>query len=589
MKKIYQTLFGVLLASPLLAQTYCTPVCSNPAGGCTYGPVNRIEIPSAAGLFKDTLGCTGTGYEDRTLVTSITGTFNAGSTYTLTLTGPYPSPKNSQLWIDFDNDGVFASTESIGGVNSWGYTTTATLTIPTTATAGARRMRFVSEYGGMIYYPSINPCMGATSYMFADARDYVITVGSGSSAACTGAPTGGTASYTSSYTCGHNAITLTDAGASSGTGISYQWEKSSDGGTTWTAISGATATTYTFAQENQNMKYRCAVTCSGGSTTNSSSVSVNVNRINGHITYSSAVPDTQSLKVWLIYHNTTAGTLTAVDSVITCLDSALPYYEFNGMTSGSYLVKAKSLDVTSSVVGASGYVPTYGASSAVWSGATTVSHTGPYDSLHITMIYGTVPSGPGFVGGYISSGAGKGTAGDVPAANMLVFLQNTTSNVLTQTYTDASGNYSFSGIAAGNYIVYPEKIEYATTASAIVSITASASSVTGVNFKEYTTSKTIKPVSISSVATSGAMSNDIVVFPNPATNDITVAWSQSERALVDLTIIDVMGRVVMAKQLDLGNGQGRSNISIANIPNGVYTIRLNGNGVTFTEKLNVVR
>ncbi len=587
MKKIYQILFGVLFSAPVFAQTYCTPVCSNPAGGCTYGPVTRIEIPSASGTFLDTLSCTGSGYEDRTGLTWITGTFTAGSTYTVTLTGPYPSPKNSQIWIDFNNDGVFASSESIGGVNSWGYTTSPTLTIPSTAAAGSHRMRFISEYGGTIYYPSINPCMGTTSYMFADGRDYMVTIGSGSSAGCTGAPTGGTASSSLSYSCGHNQVTLTDAGASSGTGITYQWQKSADGGTTWTNISGATGTSCSFPQENMNMKYRCAVTCSSSSTTNSTTVSVNVNRINGHISFSSTAPDTTSLKVWLIYHNISLGTLTAIDSTVTCLDSTMPYYEFNGMASGSYLVKAKSLDVTSTTTGASGYVPTYGASSAAWSGATTVSHTGTYDSLHINMIYGTVPTGPGFVGGYISSGAGKGTAGDVPAANMLVFLQNTASNVLTQTYTNASGNYSFSGIATGNYIVYPEKIEYATTASATVSVSTAAPSVTGINFKEYTTSKTIKPVSVTSIATTGTTDSYVATYPNPAGNDLNIVWAQTEQGTATVIVADMMGRTVLQTEVVMNEGQGKTTIGLKNIADGVYTIKIKGTETNYSARLLV--
>jgi PKD repeat protein len=44
-----------------------------------------------------------------------------------------------------------------------------------------------------------------------------------------------------------------------GTGVSYQWEKSADGGTVWTAISGATGNQYTLtvAAGDDGSKYRC--------------------------------------------------------------------------------------------------------------------------------------------------------------------------------------------------------------------------------------------------------------------------------------------------------------------------------------------
>ncbi len=57
--------------------------------------------------------------------------------------------------------------------------------------------------------------------------------------------------------------------AASGTGLTYQWQYSKNGGTSWTNKSGATSASYTVtAKESYNgMLYRCIVTNAGGSVT----------------------------------------------------------------------------------------------------------------------------------------------------------------------------------------------------------------------------------------------------------------------------------------------------------------------------------
>lgn len=576
------------LTSASFAQ-YCTPRCSNPTGGCTYGPVTRFQVNGASSTLLDTLGCDNSGAEDRTGVTSITCTLNAGGSYTFNATSPYASPKNMQIWIDFNNDSTFSSSESVGGANSWGMSVTDSFIIPAGVSAGVRRMRYVSEYGGTIRYPSINPCMG-TGYMFGDARDYMVTIGTGSSSSgCTGTPSAGTAAATSSSSCGYTSITLTDATASTGSGITYQWQSSTDGGTTWSAMTGATATSTTVAEPTTNTLYRLVVTCTtSGMSATSATASYTVDKISGHIFFAGTAPDTVSLQVWLIDYNASAGTLIAVDSTMTCLDSLMAYYQFTGVRAGTYKVKAKSMDVTSSMVGSTGYIPTYGSSSAHWSTGTNTTHTSSAaHTQNITMILGTVTSGPGFIGGSITSGAGKGTAGDIPAANMLVYLKNATTGVITQTYTNASGAYSFGSIALGTYYIYPEMMAYTTTPSATITLTASTTSMTSINFRQYNDTKRILPVTtnIGGVVANNAAS--FTIYPNPASNTISLSWDGALQGVSNVTITDVAGREVYSFQVSVATTQGSSMHTLPVLADGMYIVRIAQNGSVYNSKLTV--
>ena len=92
---------------------------------------------------------------------------------------------------------------------------------------------------------------------------------------CNGAPTAGTATATATNTCAAASIVVSLTGASADGGLAYQWQASTNGGTTYTDIVGATGTTYTVAGQTATTLYRARVTCSSTSqSSNSTSVTI---------------------------------------------------------------------------------------------------------------------------------------------------------------------------------------------------------------------------------------------------------------------------------------------------------------------------
>ena len=82
---------------------------------------------------------------------------------------------------------------------------------------------------------------------------------------CTTPPTAGTATSSLTTGCFGSTFTLGLSGASQGTGLTYQWDSSSNG-TTWFPIAGAITKNYTKVQATTS-QYRCRVTCSGNTAT----------------------------------------------------------------------------------------------------------------------------------------------------------------------------------------------------------------------------------------------------------------------------------------------------------------------------------
>ncbi len=207
------------------------------------------------------------GYQDRT---SISVDLQQGNSYSgdISLTyGPYTH--ESQIWIDFNDDGTFDASEAVTpviptGISYYSSFDAYTLTIPLTAPVGAHRMRV--RYADISYSGtlsgSMDPCNssdGDNTYYYGTTRDYIANIIA--APACAGTPEAGVAAASTSFACPSSAIVLSASGYTVATGLTFQWYSSTTGATgSWTAISGATDVNYS-ATTTGEVYYQLAVTC----------------------------------------------------------------------------------------------------------------------------------------------------------------------------------------------------------------------------------------------------------------------------------------------------------------------------------------
>lgn len=93
--------------------------------------------------------------------------------------------------------------------------------------------------------------------------------------ACSGTPTPGATIASSTSPCFGQPITLSLTTPTTGASVTYQWQSSTNGGSNWTDVSGATAATYV-ANPSVNTSYQCNVTCASSSTGTSTPVAITV-------------------------------------------------------------------------------------------------------------------------------------------------------------------------------------------------------------------------------------------------------------------------------------------------------------------------
>jgi hypothetical protein len=244
---------------------YCSPQTGVALNGTTtFNYLTNVSIATTPLNNTTTVG----GYNRYfPTTTNTTASLVQGNQYTINTTHYYSgAPYNSFAWIDYDQSGTFDASEYVA-LTTNALTGSATFTVPLTATPGLTGLRVRHYYGTIANTAS---CSVSGSY---ETEDYVITIVA--TTPCAGQPTVGTASSNVASACNGTSVTLSLAGYTVGTGITFQWESSPAGAGTWTAITGATNPSYTFNNQTVATDYRATITCAnGGGSDISSTVAV---------------------------------------------------------------------------------------------------------------------------------------------------------------------------------------------------------------------------------------------------------------------------------------------------------------------------
>ena len=265
----------VTVAQTPFLSCYCTPTYSN---GGTNDAIARVRLDV---LDNATTGNASPYYRDyASAQTGSTATLQvptlyAGTPTPLTLNFGSDGSQYNGVWIDFNQNGVFETSEYFtSGTNAGASgTATVTITIPATAAvvAGQTKMRI---RGGDDSQPTSGQACGASSSSYGEAEDYLVNI---VAVPCTGTLPALTATASAASVCGGTSFTLTVTGLAAGaTGVTYQWQSSPAGANTFANIGAVqTAPTYTVASQTAATDYRVVATCAGGgSPTTSAAVTV---------------------------------------------------------------------------------------------------------------------------------------------------------------------------------------------------------------------------------------------------------------------------------------------------------------------------
>jgi hypothetical protein len=238
MKRIF-TLFSLLLLTQVSKAQFCTPVFSSYC--CTSqdfiddffttGATANITNMSSGGC---TTPQTTSPYSNYTYFSGFMAAATPGSTFDVHIRAGSTFGQGFRVWIDWNNSGTFDPTESVFSCASGTTTQVGTISVPAGAVGGVLRMRVMCRYAGT---PLATDYCATTGMTFGECEDYNINI---LTQPCSGKPEAGAIASASTVTlCPSATYTMIDTGYTTGvTNINFLWQKSTNGGATWTTITG---------------------------------------------------------------------------------------------------------------------------------------------------------------------------------------------------------------------------------------------------------------------------------------------------------------------------------------------------------------
>ncbi|MEI6900693.1 MAG: carboxypeptidase regulatory-like domain-containing protein [Bacteroidota bacterium] len=254
--------------------------------------------------------------------------------------------------------------------------------------------------------------------------------------------------------------------------------------------------------------------------------------------------------------------LFVVDSRIINDSGAM--FSFYGVPTGNYMLMAELLE-SSNYYG--DYLPTFYVASIYWTGATIIQQgdsTNQYD-IHLVAVQGYAP-GTGNITGNIQQGT-ISPAG-IPIPNMEVLLLDQNNQPLAYTKTDVNGNFSFSNIAFGTYIVYPQKLDVNTTPSTVTLTSGNPNA----NLIFFMSNGTIY-MGIGHHHTP-VVGMDVNIYPNPVMEKGTILLTSSADTELGLTIYEMTGKTVSSSMIRVNKGENQIDLPSAGLATGVYYLKV---------------
>ena len=270
----------------------------------------------------------------------------------------------------------------------------------------------------------------------------------------------------------------------------------------------------------------------------------------------------------LTYHLATTDTTTSQGAF------AIPYYH-----TGRYLLRAEPIGT----VAANMFIPTYFSSYSHWADADNftpivVNANSPNNYvLNIALLQLSNSTGAGSISGNIASGIPKtGAIGD-PVPNVSMVLSTVNGKALRFVKTDAMGNYTLANLPYGTYHLRPEKAGIQAPNVTIVlgpqTPTQSTNWTLGTSAFTTSTSTGINTVSPADLGLS--------LYPNPATQSVTVRMAQNANATI--TLMDAAGRTLATRQ----TASQTTTLPLEGIAPGIYMVRVNTASTAATIRLVV--
>lgn len=239
-------------------------------------------------------------------------------------------------------------------------------------------------------------------------------------------------------------------------------------------------------------------------------------------------------------------------------------YYFTLVPPGNYLIQAVPPEN-------SGYLPTYSGNVIYWQEAARLEIGIPSNPYNINLkASDSWSQGPGSAGGIINTGR-IGFSG-IDLINMILMDENLQG--IEYTGVDTDGSFLFSSL---DYGVYYIRADLAGVFSDNLKIEISP------EYPEVRISLTFDGNSILGLEETSPGIVSTAVYPNPVSDALHISLEMSHETNLVVEIVSMTGQAVYHSDKSLSTGKQEISVSFANLPEGIYTLRLldkEGNSLT---------
>jgi hypothetical protein len=247
----------------------------------------------------------------------------------------------------------------------------------------------------------------------------------------------------------------------------------------------------------------------------------------------------------------------------------LGYYYYMSLPNGNYMIKAEPLSPQQ-------FVPTYYGGVLHWQDAAVIELFSDQFNCDIQLISGLgVSPGTGCIHGMVNSSK-SGNKNPVPGMEILLF--NTLGDPLTYRLTNGVGEFDFSDLAYGTYLVYPE-MEGKVTTPTFVTLDADNPTISvWISMYDHELVATMPEfLEGGQVRLSG-------LYPTPSNGQVNFDYESATNLTGTIKIVDLSGKEVCeARDIQL-NGSGTLETDLSALAPGSYYMELRFDGMAPTVK-----
>jgi hypothetical protein len=346
---------------------------------------------------------------------------------------------------------------------------------------------------------------------------------------------------------------------------------------------------YAYTTSVGTFSYGLTVTDANGCIANSNTLNMTVNpssNFSGVVTTNTAAPVPVAGRVVLYKY---LPFYTKFDSVAGQNINATGDFLFTSFTAGTYIIKA--------IPDASTLQITYGDTAVNWKTAVHINHgcavndvqnisVKPLTALATTSVMGsfsgTIYGTPEYFGLRMGDFGAKPTVPGTPIGGIIVKGgKNPGGQMFVQTVTDATtGTYTLTGIplsaSQDDYFILVDIPGLDTNGTYYRTISPSGFNFQGLDFLVDSAKINPIPENVVSVHDISAIENEIKVFPNPASSNVSIKYNLKASAMVKIELFDMVGKSIkiMMPETQQNIDTYQKTWQISDVSSGLYFIKM---------------